>query len=422
MSRIITSVSAVDSFSQETASQYNQILNLAQMISTAMEQVTAYVEGEKEKLTKQNIQLYQLDEDLKAKIDDLIEWISISSNECDRCSDRYYDADDYDDRAYWRDRLETAQQQYRRYNERYQYSLQIQKGIEQRKQHFQQLLYAFSQMIDALQKNDLEVKRILSLLNDEMIYNTKALSETLRCLESYCSAVPFGLGTSNISINPTAYAGGGAGVTKIPKKPKKYKFKRSQLGFNPDGTRPAYRIYFSQAQPLKNMLYDLMKGIRHDLREAVMRELEGVIFLSAKHGFTYNTTNGGRKMRIIGLDVTDPSFHHLFLIHVGHQLYELGQTEEKLRMESCVSDEMARKSEIANQRLRQMAMYYSPVNSSVQKGKRTGVKFQSAGAEFFSECFKAYVADDKEFLNAAKENFGESYNVFNEIIARLPNR
>ena len=116
---IITSVSAVDSFSQETANQYNQIFNIAQMVSTAMEQVTAYVEGEKEKLTRQNIQLYQLDEDLRTKIDNLIEWISISSNECDRCSDRYYDADDYDDRAYWRDRLEAAQQQYRRYNERY---------------------------------------------------------------------------------------------------------------------------------------------------------------------------------------------------------------------------------------------------------------------------------------------------------------
>lgn len=421
MSMIITSVSAVDSFSQETANQYNQIFNIAQMVSTAMEQVTAYVEGEKEKLTRQNIQLYQLDEDLRTKIDNLIEWISISSNECDRCSDRYYDADDYDDRAYWRDRLEAAQQQYRRYNERYQYSLQIQKDIEQRKQHFQQLLYAFNQMIEALQKNDLEVKRIQSLLNDEMLYNKKALSETLSRLETYCASVPFGLSTSNVSINSISYAGS-SGATKISKKPKKYKFKRSQLGFNQDGTRPAYKIYFSQAQPLKNMLYDLMKGIRHDLREAVMRELEGVIFLSAKHGFSYNTTSGGRKMRIIGLDVTDPSFHHLFLVHVGHQLYELGQTEEKLRMESCVSDEMARKSEIANKRLRQMAMDYSPVNSSVQKGKRTGVKFQSAGAEFFSECFKAYVADDKEFLNAAKENFGESYNVFNEIIARLPNR
>jgi hypothetical protein len=422
MSTIITRVSAVDAFSQETSNQYSQILNFAQMILTAMEQVTAYVEGEKEKLTKQNIQLYQLDDGLRIKIDNLTEWISISSDECDRCSDRYYDAEEYDDRSYWRERLDTAQQQYRRFNERYQYSVQIQKGIEQRKQQFQQLLYAFTQMIDALQKNTLEVKRILSLLSDEMLYNKNALAETLSRLERYCSAVPFGLTTSNISINPNAYAGSGTGATKISKKPKKYKFKRSELGFNQDGTRPAYRIYFSHTQPLKGMLYDLMKGIRHDLREAVMRELEGVIFLSAKHGFTYNTTSGGRKMRIIGLDVTDPSFHHIFLIHVGHQLYELGQTEEKLRMESCVSDEMARKSEIANKRLRQMAMDYSPVNSSVQKGKRTGVKFQSAGAEFFSECFKAYVADDKEFLNAAKENFGESYNVFNEIIARLPNR
>lgn len=421
MSTIITSVSAVNTFSQETANQYNQILNLAQTILTAMEQMTAYVEGEKEKLTNQNIQLFQMDDDLRAKISNLIDCISISSDECDRCSDMYYDAEDYDDRAYWRDRLDTAQQQYRRLNERYQYAVQIQKGIEQRKQNFQQLLYAFNQMIDALHKNAFEVKRILLLLNDEMLYNQKALSETLSRLESYCATISFGVNGSHVTCDFNTYAIGRTGTTPVIKKALKYKFKRSALGFNPDGTRPVYKLYFSQAQPLKGMLYDLMKGIRHDLREAVMRELEGVIFLSAKHGFTYNS-GGGRKMRIIGLDVTDPSFHHLFLIHVGHQLYELGQRDEKLRMESCVSDEMARNTKIANQRLRQMATDYSPVSSSNQKGKYVGVKFKSAGEEFFSECFKAYVAGDKEFLDAAKENFGKSYNVFNEIIERLPNR
>lgn len=421
MSTIITSVSAVNSFSQETANQYNQILDLAQTILTAMEQMTVYVVGEKDKLTNQNVQLFQLDDDLRIKINNLIDWISISSDECDRCSDMYYEAEDYDDRAYWRDRLDTAQQQYRRLNERYQYAVQIQKGIEQKKQNFKQLLYAFNQMIDALQKNALEVKRILLLLNDEMLYNKKALSETLSRLESYCSAVSFGVNTSISTSGFSDYVNAGTGTTTARKKSKKYKFNRSTLGFNPDGTRPIYKLYFTQAQPLKGMLYDLMKGIRHDLREAVMRELEGVIFLSAKHGFTYNSS-GGRKMRIIGLDVTDPSFHHLFLIHVGHQLYELGQKEEKLRMESCVNDEMARNTKIANQRLRQMATDYSPVNSSNKKSKYVGVKFTSSGEEFFSECFKAYVAGDKEFLDAAKENFGKSYNAFNEIIERLPNR
>ena len=65
MSTIITSVSAVNSFSQETANQYNQILDLAQTILTAMEQMTVYVVGEKDKLTNQNVQLFQLDDDLR---------------------------------------------------------------------------------------------------------------------------------------------------------------------------------------------------------------------------------------------------------------------------------------------------------------------------------------------------------------------
>ena len=422
MSTIITRVSAVNAFSQETSNQYSQILNLAQMILTAMEQATAYVESEKEKLTRQNIQLYQMGDDLKIKIDNLTECISISSDECDHCSDRYYEADDYDDRSYWRERLDTAQQQLRRYNERYHYSVQIQKNIEQRKLHFQQLLYVFNQMIDALQKNVLEVKRILTLLNEEMLYNKKALIETLNRLDSYRSAISFDVNGSTFSINSNVYIGGSSTTKNMPKKLRKYKFKRSELGFNEDGTRPLYRLYFTQAQPLKNILYDLMKGIRHDLREAVMRELKGVVFLSAKHGFTYDTSGSGRKMRIIGLDVSDPSFHHLFLVHVWHQLYELGKSEEKLRMESCVSDEMARKSEIANLRLRQMAMDYSPVSTQRKNIKHGGVKFKSIGDEFFSECFNAYVANDEQFLNAVKEDFIESYNIFNEIIERIPNR
>ena len=70
-----------------------------------------------------------------------------------------------------------------------------------------------------------------------------------------------------------------------------------------------------------------------------------------------------------------------------------------------------------------MAMDFSPVKGGKSIYNENGsTSFKSAGSIFFSNCFKAYVSEDYDFLNAVKSNFGESYNAFSEIILKLSSR
>ena len=67
MSSIITSVSSVSSFVKDTVSQYNQIVSLANAALSSINQMIVFVEGEKVKLDKQIIKLYEIEEILCAK-------------------------------------------------------------------------------------------------------------------------------------------------------------------------------------------------------------------------------------------------------------------------------------------------------------------------------------------------------------------
>lgn len=422
MSTIYASVSSVGSFAQDTVSQYSQISNLAQAILSSMGQMTAFVEDEKTKLEKQAIQLAQLSETLRIKVVKLIAEIQSVQEYRDRCSDEYHAADEYDDISYWRNQLSAAQKRYNTLSSVYTASQQMQKDILQRQQQFQQLLRALTQMIDALQKNVLEVKKITSALHEEMNYNSQALTAVLNRLEGYCAALPLCVNGSSSSGVFNYSAGGGSGTTRAVKKRKVYKLNKSTFGYDMDGKRHTYKLYIPQAQPMKSILFELMHGLRMDFRDAIMKELEGVEFLSARHGFIYNTSQRGKRLRIIGVDISDPSFNHLLLMHVGHHLYETSQAQERLTIENRISQEMAMRTELADRKMREMAMDFSPVDSVKQNARHTDFRFKSAGSKFFSQCFRAYVAEDYEFLNVVKENFGDSYNAFLEIITKLPNR
>ena len=47
------------------------------------------------------------------------------------------------------------------------------------------------------------------------------------------------------------------------KKKKIFKLKNGTLGFDSEGNRHLYHYYVSQAQPVKGILFDLMKGVSH---------------------------------------------------------------------------------------------------------------------------------------------------------------
>lgn len=436
MSAIITNVSSVSSFVKDTVSEYNQIVSLANAALSRINDMTVFVEGEKEKLEKQMIQLSQMEEDLITRIRALKNDIDNTSSAFDYYSDQYYRADNIDDAASYRNRMEETRSLLNSFKESFETATQIQKEIEQRKQQFQQLFRAISAMIDALKNNTQEVKKYLSFLGDEVTYNSQSLSATLSSLENYISSIPiFSLGAT---VSQSSYIGASASFSASSGsssnnettlkteeyKAKKYRIKSGSFGFNTDGTRPLYRVYHAYSAPVKSMLYDAMKCMHNDFREAIMKQLGGVVFLSAKHGFNYTKDSRGRMIRIIGIDASSPDFSRLLLIHVGHHLYSLDKTKEKLSLDRSLAKELARNINSSNKNIQKLANSFSShaVGSEIRTHKSIAPAIKSPGSKFFSQCFRAYVSQDYEFLSAVKSNFGESYRSFEEIISRLPNK
>ena len=436
MSAIITNVSSVSSFVKDTVSEYNQIVSLANAALSRINDMTVFVEGEKEKLEKQMIQLSQMEEDLITRIRALKNDIDNTSSAFDYYSDQYYRADNSDDAASYRSRMEEARSLLNSFKESFETATQIQKEIEQRKQQFQQLFRAISAMIDALKNNTQEVKKYLSFLDDEVTYNSQALSTTLNALENYISSIPIvslGIGatsrssyagTSAVSSSSSSSSSNETKRKTEEYKAKKYRIKSGSFGFNSDGTRPLLRVYHPYSAPVKSMLYEAMKCMHNDFREAVMKHLGGVIFLSAKHGFNYTKDSRGRMIRIIGIDASSPDFSRLLLIHVGHHLYSLDKTKEKLSLDRSLAKELARNINSSNKNIQKLANSFSShaVGSEIRTHKSIAPAIKSPGSKFFSQCFRAYVSQDYEFLSAVKSNFGESYRSFEEIISRLPNK
>lgn len=418
MNKMIASISSVNGFATETVVQYRQITEQAYSTLRAMEHMVSFMEDQQITLERQTMQLLRTEDDLKSRIFQLTEQIRNSRAECSYCSDQYHAAKDLRDASYWQCRYNDAYRLYQNQQESYEYAIQLQNETTRHKDRFHTLSYAFRQMIDAMQRNVYATKSIIAALEDETNYNAQALSTVIQRLESYTAAVPFGV-TVATSAGYSSYASGSSASSSKKKKPS-YKLSNKDFGYDSDGNRHLYKLYFPQAQPVKGMLYDIMKGLRHDMREAIMKELEFVEFQSARHGFIYS--NGKRKLRVIGVDISDPTFNHFLLMHVGHELYELRKADEKRAFEKFVTMDIEANARSADHKIRQMAMDFRPVDSVKQYNAHSGFTFKSAGSRFFSECFKAYVANDYHFLNVAKEHFGNSYNAFAEIINRLPNR
>lgn len=418
MSAIIARVSAVNTFLTDTVTQYRQLTEQSYAVLRSMEQMAAYVESKKSKLQRQTSQLLELESKIHSKLYKLSNQLQETQETRYYYRSEYRSATDSQAANYWQEQYDLASKQYYALNERYEYAYQISKDIARRKEQFQTFTYAIRQIEDAMQRNVYATKSIIAALEDETNYNAQALSTVIQRLESYTAAVPFGV-TVATSAGYSSYASGSSASSSKKKKPS-YKLSNKDFGYDSDGNRHLYKLYFPQAQPVKGMLYDIMRGLRHDMREAIMKELEFVEFQSARHGFIYS--NGKRKLRVIGVDISDPTFNHFLLMHVGHELYELRKADEKRAFEKFVTMDIEANARSADHKIRQMAMDFRPVDSVKQYNKHSGFTFKSAGSRFFSECFKAYVANDYHFLNVAKEHFGNSYNAFAEIINRLPNR
>ena len=131
-------------------------------------------------------------------------------------------------------------------------------------------------------------------------------------------------------------------------------------------------------------------------------------------------------IHIIGADASDPDFARQILLHVGHHLYEMDRSKEKLAIDRVIVKEIERNIKSSNETIQKIANGFksSSIGSGLHSHRNTNPSFmgRSPGSAFFARCFRAYVTEDHAFLSAVKSNFGESYQSFAEIIARLPNK
>jgi hypothetical protein len=182
--------------------------------------------------------------------------------------------------------------------------------------------------------------------------------------------------------------------------------------------KPIFRRFNVYSQPVKDMILQSTMRMGPAFQQFILKQLEGVVFLNAQHGFTYSANNkNGNIIRIIGVNLTDPAFSRNLLIHVGHHIYLSNQTREAAIMNNFASREAQINMRHANQRIQNLSRKIAANNPLYRKRK---INKSTSGSKFFASCFKAYVNQDYEFLTAVKESYGESFKLFSEMIQKMP--
>ena len=436
MSTIITKVSSVNSFAKDTVFQYNQIVSTAKLVQSQINEMIAFVTDERDNLEKQLINLSDLENTLSRKIISIDHCIDKASSEVDYYSDQYYRADYSDDAAYYRNHLEESKYILRRYKEAYNTATNIQKEADRKKQNLQQLFKKISAMVEVLGNNARQVNKLISLLEDEITFNKKSLSLTINSLENYLSSSAFiSFDFSKAHNNPggnsvivsnfsgSSFSNNHKKRTTEEYKAKKYRIKSGSFTFNKIESNSIYSVYLPYATQVRNALFDVMKGMHTDFRDAVMKCLGGVVFSRTKNGFNYYNNSHGKMIYIIGVDISSSDFSRLLLMHIGHYLYNIDKSNEKLSLDRLLVKEIAVNINSSNKNIKKLAdsFNYNSVGSGVLYHERIRPVLSTSGSAFFSQCFKAYVSQDFEFLNAVKTNFGESYIMFEKIISNLQN-
>ena len=426
MSELSTVVSYVMSFTKETENQYNQMIVVSKAVLSIINEMIGFVEDAKEKLETQMIQLAELDESLQKK-----SW-SIKYNIDETVSGRAYYSEQYNN-ADSRDvasaclrKMEEARQMYDVLTESYQSSVELQKEIKQKKQKFEQLQKALSAMIDVLEKNAAEVKKLNSGLAEEITYNNQSLVSVLTCLQNYLSSIDFYMADSAFAADENSdfvsYSSVFRASANAQFKQKTYRLKSGTFDFK-SGKRMAYRIYNPYAPQVREALYHAMRGLHVDFRDAIMEKMGNIILLNAYFGFGYQKDASGRTLKIIGLNPADPDFDRQILLHIGRRLYALDQSEDKLYMDKVLGKEIARNLQSADKNIQKIANGFSAElkGGKIQNRPNFPTASFSPSSRFFAQCFQAYAANDADFLDAVKSNFGESYRCFSEMMARLSN-
>ena len=434
MNAISTVLSSVGSFSDSTKQQYSSMLALANEVLRQVNDMLSFVQGEKSKVERQMIQLKKIEEDISTKT--IAYYIEMESayREYQYYSDQYYSADE-DMEDYYRDKADAAHSVYYRWSEKHSHSQSVQNSVEEKSAQVKQLGNAISAVSNALERNSFEIRKYISLIEDEASYNVQSLLALVESIQNYVTSKEIfstyaiervsdsSSASSYVSIGSKKASDNSSSTDKSAAKTKlKYRIKSAQTieqYLTRNGQeKPIYRRFNVYAPPVKAMILQATMRMGPSFQQFILKQLEGVVFLNAQHGFTYSATNkNGTMIRIIGVNLTDPAFSRNLLKHVAHHIYIVNCTREAVTMNNFASREAQSHIHHANARIQNLSREL--MTNSPNPRRRNVIK-PTSGSKFFASCFQAYVNQDREFLNAVKESYGESYKVFSEIMKKMP--
>ena len=455
MNAITTVLSSVGNFSDTTKNQYSSMLALSSEVLMQVNDMLAFVNGEKNKVEKQLIRIQKIEEDISCKTRDYFGEMESAHSDYEYYSSKYYAtgssyssrssyysssysssiySSDDDDEEYYERMKDAAYHDYLDARSKHTEAQGIQQRVEEQSAKIKQLANAINAVGNALERNSFEIRKYISLIEDEATYNVQSLLALVSSIQIYVNSKEifstYSIDKVSDSSSSSAYVSVGTKreSTDSINKPgtigysRKYKIKSAetieQYLTKDKQEKPIFRRFNVYSQPVKDMILQSTMRMGPAFQQFILKQLEGVVFLNAQHGFTYSANNkNGNTIRIIGVNLTDPAFSRNLLIHVGHHIYLTNQTREAVIMNNFASREAQINMRHADQRIQNLSR---EITAKVPVSRRRNTNKSTSGSKFFASCFKAYVNQDHEFLTAVKESYGESFKLFSEMIQKMP--
>ena len=429
MNTISTVLSSVGSFSDTTKNQYSSMLALANEVLRQANDMLEFVQEEKSKAEKQVIRFQKIEEAISNKINIYYIGMENAYSRYQYFSEQYYASRDDDDDIYFSNMMEKAYKLYTELKEKHDAAQLVEKDIQEQFDRLNRLLNAINTVRNALERNSFEIRKYISLIEDEASYNVQALIEVVNSIQTYVTSrkifSTYEINSVSDSSSSSSYVSVGSkkeNKSSSFKTPRSFKLKSVQTieqYLTREGQKkPIYRCFNVYSPPVKNMILQATMRLGPNFQHFILKQLEGVIFLNAQHGFAYGANNkNGSTIRIIGMDLNDPAFSRNFLMHVGHHIYLTTCTQEEVLVNNFASREAQINIKHANANIQRLSTEIATSNPSSHR--KTTIK-STPGSKFFSSCFQAYVNQDQEFLNAVKESYSESYRIFSDIMSRIP--
>lgn len=466
MNAITTVLSSVGNFSDTTKNKYSSMLALANEVLRQVNEMLSFVQGEKNKVEKQMIRVEKVEEEISSKTRGYYIEMESAFSSYQYYSEKYYAAgssssssssygssyscgssyssssyssssyssSNSDDRAFYAELMDEAYGEYKEAKEKHDAAQLVENQVDEQYEKIKQLNNAITAVGNALERNAFEIRKYITLMEDEASYNVQSLLALVSSIQTYVTSKEifstYAIDKVSDSSSASTYVSLGSKRSNSSGKEKdgpsdssrRFRFKSAQTMeqylTQYGQEKPIYRRFNVYAPPVKNMLLQATMRMGPSFQQFILKQLEGVVFLNAQHGFTYGANNkNGTTLRIIGVNLSDPAYSRNLLRHVGHHIYLVNCTKEDVIMNNFSAREAQSNIRHANAKIQNLSREIS-AKAPVSRRKTT-IK-STPGSKFFSSCFQAYVQQDQEFLNAIKESYGESYKVFSDIMKRMP--